>query len=203
MTERQLPPRHPWDPRPRRRREGPLPASARFRRWAQAAAPQPARLHLRAFPDPASTLKVAVLRLDLMPRPVYDDWLARFDRIEGSPATCTTGWKSTRSPRRGRSDRGCTSRPRRRWRGPRNGTPPPAAAARNVSSPTWRTTPDDHPTRTHRMGSQPDHHRASEAAPRESGPAVLPAERQRRKTVTDDILDHIAEVRAVIERTRP
>ena len=36
-----------------------------------------------AFPDPASTLKVAVLRLDLMPRPVYDDWLARFDRIEG------------------------------------------------------------------------------------------------------------------------
>lgn len=36
-----------------------------------------------AFPDPVSTLKVSVLRLDLMPRPVYDDWLARFDRIEG------------------------------------------------------------------------------------------------------------------------
>ena len=36
-----------------------------------------------AFPDPDATLKVSVLRLDLMPRPVYDDWLARFDRIEG------------------------------------------------------------------------------------------------------------------------
>lgn len=36
-----------------------------------------------AFPDPDATLKVSVLRLDLMPRPVAADWLARFDRIEG------------------------------------------------------------------------------------------------------------------------
>lgn len=36
-----------------------------------------------AFPDPDATLKVSVLRLDLLPRHVAHDWLARFDRIEG------------------------------------------------------------------------------------------------------------------------